>query len=52
MNYLVALINLVRKGDIIRVTNEIDAGWWEGVIDATGHSGMFPSNYVEYFELI
>ena len=37
---------LVRKGEIIEVTAEIDAGWWEGFIcSAPARKGMFPSNY-------
>ncbi|KAF9109628.1 hypothetical protein BGX27_007391 [Mortierella sp. AM989] len=40
----------LRKGDLVRVSEEIDEGWWEGeLIDSNGvkHEGMFPSNYVE-----
>ncbi|KAF9913781.1 hypothetical protein BX616_009594 [Lobosporangium transversale] len=40
----------LQKGDIIRIIEEIDAGWWEGeLVDTNGmrHEGMFPSNYVE-----
>ncbi|KAF9355305.1 hypothetical protein BGX26_006732 [Mortierella sp. AD094] len=40
----------LQKGDLVRVTEEIDEGWWEGeLIDSNGvrHVGMFPSNYVE-----
>ncbi|KAI9239863.1 hypothetical protein MVEG_05305 [Podila verticillata NRRL 6337] len=40
----------IHKGDIIRIVEEIDEGWWEGeLVDANGvrHTGMFPSNYVE-----
>lgn len=49
ITYLAFLsIYLVRKGDIVNVTTEIDAGWWEGELaDGSGHQGMFPSNYVE-----
>ncbi|KAG0367837.1 hypothetical protein BC939DRAFT_532335 [Gamsiella multidivaricata] len=39
-----------QKGDIVRIIEEIDEGWWEGeMVDASGmrHEGMFPSNYVE-----
>ncbi|KAG0001370.1 hypothetical protein BGZ80_008550 [Entomortierella chlamydospora] len=40
----------LHKGDLVRVIEEIDEGWWEGeLIDSNGvrHVGMFPSNYVE-----
>ncbi|KAG0236295.1 hypothetical protein BGW42_003707 [Actinomortierella wolfii] len=40
----------IQKGDVIRIIEEIDEGWWEGeLVDAHGvrHEGMFPSNYVE-----
>ncbi|KAF9426968.1 hypothetical protein BGZ94_005716 [Podila epigama] len=40
----------IQKGDVIRIVEEIDEGWWEGeLVDAHGvrHAGMFPSNYVE-----
>ncbi|KAF9114737.1 hypothetical protein BGX27_009961 [Mortierella sp. AM989] len=40
----------IQKGDIIRIVEEIDEGWWEGeLVDANGtrHTGMFPSNYCE-----
>lgn len=40
----------IRAGDIIRITNDIDAGWWEGLIEdgtRSGRRGLFPSNYVE-----
>ncbi|KAF9988063.1 hypothetical protein BGZ75_010113 [Mortierella antarctica] len=40
----------LRKGDIVRIIEEIDEGWWEGeMVDLHGvrHEGMFPSNYVE-----
>ncbi|KAF9096233.1 hypothetical protein BGX23_011727 [Mortierella sp. AD031] len=43
----------LRKGDIVRIIEEIDEGWWEGeLIDPNGgrYEGMFPSNYVEEFE--
>ncbi|KAJ8317522.1 hypothetical protein KUTeg_005426 [Tegillarca granosa] len=33
-------------GDIITNIEQIDEGWWTGYT-ADGHSGMFPSNYVE-----
>lgn len=42
-----------RKGDIVRIIEEIDEGWWEGeLVDASGgrYEGMFPSNYVEEIE--
>ncbi|KAF9199198.1 hypothetical protein BGZ49_010714, partial [Haplosporangium sp. Z 27] len=40
----------IQKGDIIRIVEEIDEGWWEGeLVDANGvrQTGMFPSNYCE-----
>lgn len=40
----------LQKGDVIRIIEEIDEGWWEGeMVDSKGvrHEGMFPSNYVE-----
>ncbi|KAF9937734.1 hypothetical protein BGZ67_000946 [Mortierella alpina] len=40
----------IQKGDIIRIVEEIDEGWWEGeLVDSNGvrHTGMFPSNYCE-----
>ncbi|KAG0371499.1 hypothetical protein BGX24_001576 [Mortierella sp. AD032] len=43
----------LRKGDVIRIIEEIDEGWWEGeLVDASGGrlEGMFPSNYVEEIE--
>jgi hypothetical protein len=37
---------VVRKGEVVEVTAEIDAGWWEGFItSAPSRKGMFPSNY-------
>ncbi|KAJ5648130.1 hypothetical protein N7490_004502 [Penicillium lividum] len=32
-----------RRGDIIQVLNQLDTGWWDGVIDNV--RGWFPSNY-------
>ncbi|KAF8946030.1 hypothetical protein BGZ47_001468 [Haplosporangium gracile] len=43
----------LRKGDIVRIIDEIDEGWWEGeLVDASGgrYEGMFPSNYVKEIE--
>ncbi|KAF9538950.1 hypothetical protein EC957_006010 [Mortierella hygrophila] len=43
----------LRKGDVVRIIEEIDEGWWEGeLVDASGgrYEGMFPSNYVEEIE--
>ncbi|KAF9366686.1 hypothetical protein BGX34_010361 [Mortierella sp. NVP85] len=40
----------LQKGDVVRIIEEIDEGWWEGeMVDSKGvrHEGMFPSNYVE-----
>ncbi len=36
----------IRKGDVIRVTNKDDEGWWQGEC-ADGRSGLFPANYVK-----
>lgn len=33
------------KGDIVRVTNIVEGGWWEGVCN--GKVGWFPGNFVE-----
>ncbi|KAI9015309.1 hypothetical protein CLU79DRAFT_707655, partial [Phycomyces nitens] len=35
----------LRTGDIIRVLNAVDDGWWLGEID--GRRGIFPVNYTE-----
>ncbi|CAI6304137.1 unnamed protein product [Periconia digitata] len=32
-----------RQGDIIQVINQLESGWWDGVIN--GCRGWFPSNY-------
>ncbi|KAJ3117582.1 hypothetical protein HK098_006149 [Nowakowskiella sp. JEL0407] len=43
----------IRRGDMVNVTTEIDAGWWEGeMADGSGRSGMFPSNYCEQVFLV
>lgn len=34
-----------RKGDMILVINQLESGWWDGVID--GVRGWVPSNYCE-----
>ncbi|KAL2829230.1 ras guanine nucleotide exchange factor domain-containing protein [Aspergillus cavernicola] len=33
-----------RRGDIIQVLNQLDTGWWDGVINSNTR-GWFPSNY-------
>ncbi|KAL3467826.1 ras guanine nucleotide exchange factor domain-containing protein [Aspergillus heterothallicus] len=33
-----------RRGDIIQVLNQLDTGWWDGVINGNVR-GWFPSNY-------
>ncbi|RAL04777.1 putative cell division control protein Cdc25 [Aspergillus ibericus CBS 121593] len=33
-----------RRGDIIQVLNQLETGWWDGVIDNSVR-GWFPSNY-------
>eukprot|EP00743_Colponemidia_sp_Colp-15_P005551 GILK01005972.1.p1 GENE.GILK01005972.1~~GILK01005972.1.p1 ORF type:complete len:1483 (+),score=292.66 GILK01005972.1:72-4451(+) len=35
----------LRVGDLIKVVDQYDDGWWEGMID--GRTGLFPGNYVE-----
>ncbi|OAD73801.1 hypothetical protein PHYBLDRAFT_95741, partial [Phycomyces blakesleeanus NRRL 1555(-)] len=35
----------LRTGDIIRVLNAVDDGWWLGEIDQ--RRGIFPVNYTE-----
>ncbi|KAL1924796.1 uncharacterized protein VTP21DRAFT_4450 [Calcarisporiella thermophila] len=37
-----------QKGDVIEVLNQLETGWWDGVVD--GKRGWFPSNYVEVIE--
>ncbi|XP_019616310.1 PREDICTED: rho guanine nucleotide exchange factor 7-like isoform X5 [Branchiostoma belcheri] len=34
-----------KKGDIITITQVVEGGWWEGVLN--GRVGWFPSNYVK-----
>jgi son of sevenless-like protein len=34
-----------RRGDIIQVLNQLETGWWDGVIDNI--RGWFPSNYCQ-----
>ncbi|KAG8233027.1 hypothetical protein J437_LFUL012167, partial [Ladona fulva] len=36
---------MMRKGDIITVTQMEEGGWWEGTLD--GKTGWFPANYVQ-----
>jgi hypothetical protein len=33
------------SGDVITVYEKLGDGWWSGVLN--GHSGIFPSTYVE-----
>ena len=35
----------ISKGDIIKVTEKLDEGWWQG--ECNGRSGLFPANYVK-----
>ena len=35
----------ISKGDIIKVTEKFDEGWWQG--ECNGRSGLFPANYVK-----
>ncbi|KAJ5102104.1 hypothetical protein NUU61_004326 [Penicillium alfredii] len=37
-----------RRGDIIQVLNQLETGWWDGVIDNI--RGWFPSNYCSIIE--
>lgn len=37
-----------RKGDVILVTEKIDAGWWRGTRIADGSFGMFPVSSIDY----
>lgn len=34
-------------GDYVDVLKQEEEGWWEGTIEVKGHTGMFPSNFVE-----
>nr|CAB3236282.1 drebrin-like protein [Phallusia mammillata] len=34
-------------GDIINEIEQIDEGWWRGVLEKDGSYGLFPANYVE-----
>lgn len=38
-----------RRGDIIQVLNQLETGWWDGVIDNV--RGWFPSNYCSIIEV-
>jgi hypothetical protein len=36
------------KGDIILISvKKENSDWWEGVVESTGATGTFPSNYVQ-----
>uniref|UniRef100_A0A3Q2YQV5 Osteoclast-stimulating factor 1 n=1 Tax=Hippocampus comes TaxID=109280 RepID=A0A3Q2YQV5_HIPCM len=35
----------LKVGDILEITEEVEEGWWSGVIN--GKSGLFPSNFVK-----
>ena len=35
-----------KKGELMKITNNLQGEWWEAVSDATGRSGYVPSNYV------
>lgn len=36
-----------QEGDIITQAQEVGGGWYFGVVERTGASGMLPGNYVE-----
>lgn len=36
-------------GDIVEILNEVEEGWWRGALN--GRVGVFPSNFVEAFDL-
>lgn len=36
-----------KKGDTIQVLLKLDSGWWDGVHQASGKRGWFPSNYTK-----
>lgn len=43
-------------GDVIRVTEINDNGWWRGTVNASGLTGFFPGSYLKsvmtpYFQL-
>ncbi|XP_061609013.1 CD2-associated protein isoform X2 [Phyllopteryx taeniolatus] len=39
----------LKVGDIVDITEEVEEGWWSGVIN--GKSGLFPSNFVKEVEV-
>ena len=46
MCFLVRCVQLqFEKGDLVKVTNIVEGGWWEGICN--GNVGWFPGNYVE-----
>ncbi|KAJ8607974.1 hypothetical protein CTAYLR_008230 [Chrysophaeum taylorii] len=38
------------RGDRIAVAEQSDDGWWKGVLERTGETGLFPANYVVLLE--
>lgn len=36
------------KGDVVRVVEETQDGWWKGVHVVTGNEGVFPYNYFKF----
>jgi hypothetical protein len=40
----------VYVGDIIKVTNEDESGWWTGILERTGEEGIFPSNFSDPYD--
>ncbi|XP_049612072.1 CD2-associated protein [Syngnathus scovelli] len=39
----------LKIGDILDITEEVEEGWWSGVIN--GKSGLFPSNFVKELDV-
>ncbi|BGP17864.1 hypothetical protein JCM10213_008339 [Rhodosporidiobolus nylandii] len=37
----------LRRGEEVRVLEEVSADWWRGESERTGRRGIFPTNYVE-----
>jgi len=40
-----------QEGDIITQAQEVGGGWYFGIVERTGASGMLPGNYVEEVEM-
>jgi len=39
-------------GDVMRVTSQLDDGWWSARLVKTGAEGEIPSNYVTEFKSV